>query len=125
MLFTKTEEVALDQLIANFTYATNTLFAAVEHDHVIKMIRMFRPGYIQPNRHQLGRHLLDQSFSSVTEVYLQKLKGETVCMAMDGWSNVNKEPTLALTLSVDDNININDCVDITESRHSRLLGESS
>ena len=79
---------------------------------------MLRPGYIPPNRYQVGGCLLDQSFSSVIDSYSEELKGKIVCMAMDGWSNVHNEPILALTLSVDGNIYINDCVDTAESRHT-------
>ena len=39
-------------------------------------------------------------------------------MAMDGRSNVHNEPILELTLSVDGNIYIIDCVDTAESRHT-------
>lgn len=45
----KTDKASLDQQIANYLYATNTPFRAVEHDQFIKMIRMLRPGYIPPN----------------------------------------------------------------------------
>ena len=34
----KTKKVALDQQIANYIYATNTTFRAVEHDQFIKMV---------------------------------------------------------------------------------------
>ena len=94
------------------------LFRAVEHDQFIKMVRMLRPWYIPPNRYQVGGCLLDQSFSSVIDSYSEELKGKTVCMAMDRWSNVHNEPILVLTLSVDGNIYIIDCVDTAESRHT-------
>ena len=72
----KTEKVALDQQIANHIYVTNTPFRAVEHYQFIKMVRMLRPGYIPPNRYQVGGCFLDQSFSSVIDSYSEELKGE-------------------------------------------------
>lgn len=114
----KTDKVTLDQEIANYIYATNTPFQAVEHDQFIKIIRLLNPGYIPPNRHQVRGDLLDQSFSSVMEAYSEELKGKTVCMAMDGWSNIHNEPILALTLLKDGNMYIIDCIDTAESRHT-------
>lgn len=114
----KTDKASLDQQIANYLYATNTPFRAVEHDQFIKMIRMLRPGYIPPNRHQVGGDLLDQSFNSVIEKYSEDLKGKTVCMAMDGWSNIHNEPILALTLSVNGKVYIIDCIDTADSKHT-------
>ncbi|XP_045110374.1 uncharacterized protein LOC123504116 [Portunus trituberculatus] len=118
MKISNTEKVALDQEIANYFYATNTPFQAIEHDQFIKMIRMLRPGYIPPNREQVEGPLLDQSFSSVNQVYLNEFKGKTVCMAMDGWSNAHNDPVLVLSLLVDGKMYLIDCVDTKESRYT-------
>lgn len=65
----KSEKEVLDQEVANYIFATNTPFHAVEHPQFIKMINKLRPGYTPPNRKQFGGSLLEEAFSNALEQY--------------------------------------------------------
>lgn len=114
---TKSDKAAIDQQVANYIYATNSSFKTVEHEQFTKLLKMLRPGYVPPNRHQIGGFLLDQAYDSVMQTYSEQLCGKTVCMAMDGWSNVHNEPIVCISLTTSDNIYLIDSID-TESRHT-------
>ena len=63
----KSESELLDLLIARYIYATNTPLVAVEHPEFIKLIKMLRPGYLTPNRYDVGNILLDQEQGSLLD----------------------------------------------------------
>lgn len=51
------------------------------------------------------------------EKYSEELKGKTVCMAMDGRSNIHNELIVCVTLPCDNNVYLLDSVD-AESKHT-------
>lgn len=102
---TQADKQNLDVQVARFIYATNTAFRAVEHGKFIKLINMLRPGYVPPNRHRISNELLNQVYDSLTSSIKKELEGKTVCMALDGWSNVHNESIICVCVTdIDDDL---------------------
>lgn len=83
---------ALDTQCARAIYATNSSFLAVEHDEFTTFVKMLRPGYRPPSRHQIGGKLLDDMHEALQDTCKSVLKTQVVNMAIDGWSNIHNEP---------------------------------
>ena len=89
MKTSKSESELLNLQIARYIYETNTPFVAVEHPEFIKLIKMLRPGYLPPNRHDVGNKLLDKVQGSLLDTCKQILQDKSVSLSLDGWSNVH------------------------------------
>lgn len=57
-----------------------------------------RPGYNGPSSHQIGGPILNKVYEDVLSECRIKLQGETVCMSMDGWSNIHNEPLICCSI---------------------------
>ena len=101
MKTSKSESELLDLQIARYIYATNTPFVAVEHPEFIKPIKMLCPGYLPPNRHDLGNKLLDKVQGSLMDTCKQTLQDKSVSLSLDGWSNVHNEPVICVSVTTD------------------------
>lgn len=96
MQTTKAEKELLDLQLARYIYATNTSFSAVEHRELKKWAEMMRPGYHLPSRFDVGGKLLDSVHESSLGDCRDQIQGKTVCMSLDGWSNIRMEPVVKL-----------------------------
>lgn len=114
----KSDKEGLDELLAEMFYSTNTAFNTIEHPSFAKFIAKCRPGYKLPTRHELAGPLLDKVHSKLQQVCKEKLKDETVCMSLDGWSNIHSEPVIcvAVTDSKGDTY-VTDTIDTSGNRH--------
>ena len=92
----------LDRQIAKAVYATNCSFRAIENKEVQKAIEMLRPGYLPPSRFQLSSTLLNEIFEEEKSNCFNKLSGQSVCMSLDGWSNIHNEPIICVVLTAED-----------------------
>ncbi|KAI6649837.1 Transposase [Oopsacas minuta] len=101
MKTSKSEAELLDLQIARYIYATNTPFIAVEHPEFMKLIKMLRPGYIPPNRHDIGNKLLNNVQGSLLDTCRKTLEDKTVSLSLDGWSNVHNEPVVCVSVTTD------------------------
>lgn len=90
----------LDQLLAELFHGTNTSFNAIEHPAWEKFMAICRPGYKLPTRHGLAGPLLDKVHQNVQKVCREKIKDETVCMSLDGWSNIHNEPVVCVAVTL-------------------------
>jgi len=119
MKTSKSEKEALDEQIAKFVYATNSSFRIVKHDEFIRMIQLLRPGYTPPSRFDVAGKLLDGVHKKSLESCHEMLKGKTVCISLDGWSNVHNEPVICATVtSTDSEIFLVDTVDTSGNSHT-------
>ena len=84
----------IDYQLAKMTYATNCPFSLVEHNEFIKLMSILQPGYKPPTRYDVGGRLLDEVHTSMLADCKDRLGGETVSMALAGWSNVHNEPVV-------------------------------
>lgn len=92
----------LDKQIARAIFATNCSFRSIEHKEVRKAIEMLRPGYVPPSRFQLSSIILDEIFEDEKSKYCKNLSGKSVCMSLDGWSNIHNEPIICVVLTAED-----------------------
>lgn len=80
--------------MGKFFYSTNTPFSHVEHEEFLKLCTLLRPGYIPPNRRQIGGPILDEVYAETMAECKNKYEGEIVSMSLDGWSNIHNEPII-------------------------------
>lgn len=88
----------IDMQVARFVYATNSAFRIVEHAEFIKMVKDMRPGYVPPNRKQIGGVLLEAVHSEVLSDLKSQIENKTVCLSLDGWSNIHNEPVICVCI---------------------------
>ena len=115
----KVEKEAFDAQVAKFIYATNSSFRIVEHPEFVQLIEMLHPGYSPPSRVDIGGKLLDAVHSKCLQSSKEMLKGKTVCMSLDGWSNVHNEPVICATVTTPESeIFLVDTVDTSGNAHT-------
>ena len=76
-------------------FATNTPFNHVEHAE-LKLCNILRPGYVPATRKCLGNDILDSVHESEKAKCKELLRGKTVSMCLDGWSNVHNCSSVVL-----------------------------
>lgn len=89
----------LDHCIADMVYATNSSFSIVEHPKFKTMVESLRPGYKPPSRKDIAGKLLDDVYEIETTKCKNALAGKTVCMSLDGWTNVSNEPIICSSVT--------------------------
>jgi len=89
----------LNKAMAKFFYACNIPFRVSENEHFKNFIQILRPGYEPPNRKQLSGNLLDKIHNEIMDQTQSELKGKTVTLMQDGWSDVHNTPIIANVLS--------------------------
>lgn len=115
----KSEKEVFDTQIAKFIYATNSSFRIVEHPYFVRLIELLHPGYSPPSRLDISGRLLDAVHSTCLESSKEMLKGKTVCMSLDGWSNVHNEPVICATVTTPESeIFLVDTIDTSGKAHT-------
>lgn len=97
---TKEDKEKIDEKVATMVYATNSPFKIVEHASFRDMVNVMRPGYKLPSRREIGGSLLDKVYDKECEKSVVDLEGKTVCMSLDGWTNVSNEPVICASVTV-------------------------
>lgn len=84
------------------------------------MIKRLRPGYKPPNRKQVADELLDAVYNEKWYEVKQSLTGKSVCMALDGWSNVHNDPILCVSVSdiLDGCTHLTETIDTEDKGHT-------
>ncbi len=116
------EKEALDHQCARFIFATNSAFRHVEHAEFIRLLATARPGYKPPTRHEVGGKLLDDVYESITSDVKKQLIGISVCMSIDGWSNIHNDPIICASITDArdgrGSVYLADTVDTQSNRHT-------
>lgn len=113
------EKAELDEQVAKMVFATNSAFRIVDHPEFVKMIEMLRPGYTPPSRKEVGDKHLPQVYEKEVNKCADVLKGKTVCLGLDGWSNVHNEPIICATVTTDSGqVYLVDTVDTSGEPHT-------
>lgn len=99
---TSKQKTSLDEQVARFIFATNTSFRSVEHPEFIQLVNQLRPGYKPPDRKEVSGILLDKIYEDERKKCCSVLKNQTVCLGLDGWSNVHNEPIVCITITTKD-----------------------
>lgn len=62
------------------------------------MLGALRPGYNSPSAYHIGGPILNEVYEDISAECRNILKGQTVCMSLDGWSNVRNEPLVCCSI---------------------------
>ena len=80
---------------------------------------MLRPGYIPPNRHDVGNKLLDSVHLLLLEICKTTSQVKTVTLSFDKWSNVHYEPVVCVTVTTDKGETfLTETIDTSEHSHN-------
>ena len=113
------EKAAIDEQIVRLVYATNSPFTFVEHPEFLKLMKMMRPGYTPPTRYAVSDALLNKVHGSLENDCGAELEGQTVSMALDGWSNIHNEPVVCVSVTTTDGKNyLTETVDTSGEKHT-------
>ena len=91
----KQSKTQLDEQTARTFYACNIPFNVVNHPQFVRMIEMLRPGYHPPSRFDLAGSLLDKVHNKLTDEMKAEVKGKSVTLITDGWSDIHNTPVIA------------------------------
>lgn len=91
----KTDKMMLDEHVAKFFYASNLSFRRTHNKEFLKLCSAMRPGYVPPNEKQMANELLDKIYDQELQETKKNFKNNVVCLAIDGWSNINNNPLLS------------------------------
>ncbi|XP_076058510.1 uncharacterized protein LOC143035526 [Oratosquilla oratoria] len=89
----------LDKEVGGIIFATNSPFRLVQHPQFLKMVQNLRPGYIPPSRKDIADKYLDLVYEKEYIKCADDLNNETICLLIDGWSNIHNEPIICVTLT--------------------------
>lgn len=92
---TNSQKRKIDEDIAAYFFARNIPFSHSEDYYFKKMVNSLRPGYTPPNRRALSGEMLDSMEAKISTNMAEQLKGQTVTLIQDGWSNIHNQPVLA------------------------------
>lgn len=107
-----------DLQVARYFYATNTPFLHADHEFKI-LISILHPGYVPPNRLDIGGKLLDEIFKEEQNKCKSDLENKTVCLSIDGWSNIRNDPIVCSCVTTNDGKTILvDTIDTTDNHHT-------
>lgn len=113
------QKADIDESVATMIFATNSSFRTVENPYFVQMAQKLRPGYTPPSRKDIADKWLttvyDREYTKCEEV----LKGKTVCLSTDGWSNVHNEPIICSTVTTaDGSVYLVDTIDTSGTPHT-------
>lgn len=91
----KSQKEALDEQAARMIYATNMSFRKVHNKEFLKFCQDLRPGYVPPNEKMIANELLEKVYLKEINKKKDEFQNEVVCLAIDGWSNINNEAVLS------------------------------
>lgn len=97
----KSDKEEIDKQIARALYATNSSFTCIEQPEVKKAIALLRPGYVPPSRYDVSNRLLAEVYNEEKSKCFKSLSGGSVCLSLDGWSNVHNEPIICATVTTE------------------------
>lgn len=113
------QKAELDEQVARMVYATNSAFRIVDHPEFVKMIEMLRPGYKPPSRKDVADKYLPKIYEKEVNKCKETLQGQTVCLGLDGWSNVHNEPIVCATATTDSGqVYLVDTIDTSGEPHT-------
>lgn len=116
---TANDKDRFDKQCARFIFATNSAFRFVEHPEFMKYSEILHPGYKPPNRKLIADTLLDQIYQEEIEKCQIYLENKTVCLSIDGWSNIRNEPIIcACVVNEDGSVFLVNTTDTSGSPHT-------
>lgn len=86
--------------LVRWVVSSNCAFSVVEDPEFLKFVHMLRPGVHLPGRKKVGGDLLEELYVSELSDVQARLTGRRASVAVDGWSTVQRDPVLGVSLSV-------------------------
>lgn len=94
-----TKSKAIDQQLIKMIVKEYHPFSVVEDKEFRNLIKMLNPSYIIPSRKTVTQSLLPQMYEMTIERVKDQLKNvSAVCMTTDGWTSLNNESFVAVTV---------------------------
>ncbi|CAH0551277.1 unnamed protein product [Brassicogethes aeneus] len=79
-------------------------------------------GYQPPNRHKIGNELLCSVYDSLYTVMKKELANKTVCMSIEGWSNIRNDSIVCVSVTdiqeKNGNVYLIDTIDTEDKSHT-------
>ncbi|XP_076051254.1 uncharacterized protein LOC143031389 [Oratosquilla oratoria] len=83
------------------------------------MVQNPRPGYIPPSRKDIADKYLDLVYEKKYKKCADDLNNETVCLSINGWSNIHNEPMICVILTTSTGqIYLDDTIDTSGKPHT-------
>ena len=82
------------------------------------MVQSLRPGYEPPGRKQIAENILDSVHKMEMKKCKAELSGKTVCMDLDGWSNVHNDPINCVSIIETGSSYLVKTIDTSGSKHT-------
>lgn len=92
------EKDNLDEQLSRFIFSANCPFKLVENKEFKKFCTTLRPGYTPPSRTDVSDKWLPKIYNDEIMKCKSELENKTVCMSMDGWSNIRNEPIVCVNV---------------------------
>ncbi|XP_008182425.1 zinc finger BED domain-containing protein 6-like [Acyrthosiphon pisum] len=94
-----TRSKAIDKQLMKMIVKEYHPFSVVEDQEFRNLIKMLNPSYIIPSRKTVTQSLLPQMYEMTIERVKDQLKNvSAVCMTTDGWTSLNNESFVAVTV---------------------------
>lgn len=79
-------------------------FSLVKNKEFIKFVSLLNPSYFLPSRKTVSNNIIPQILESTKQKVKQSLKNpQFIAMSTDGWTNINNESYVAITVHFIDN----------------------
>lgn len=96
---TMSKSKAIDQQLVKMIVKEYHPFSVVEDKEFRNLIQMLNPNYIIPSRKTVTQSLLPQMYEmTIEKVKNQLINVSAVCMTTDGWTSLNNESFVAVTV---------------------------
>ena len=80
---------------------------------------MLHPWYRPPSYKEIASELLEHVYEKVYAVCKEKVKGKTVSMELDGWSNVHNDPLICCSVTTaEGDTFLTSTIDTEDERHT-------
>ena len=79
---------------------TNSPFSMVLNKNFRRYTERLRPGYVPPDRHEVGGPLLDTVYEQENAKIAVLLHGKLATLAFDGWSDPKSNPVIGVSTTV-------------------------
>lgn len=103
----------INLLLVRFIVSANCPFAMVEDPHFLAFVECLRPNLHLPNRRSVGGTLLDELHSEAMDSVTDWCKGRRASLAVDGWSTVQRDPVLGISLTIGQKTYLINTIDTT------------
>ena len=107
----------LDLQFTRYIISSNTPFLQAENRQLGKLFDMLRPGSKVPSRKRVAGQLLEEVYAEEKQKVVKLLKDANVTLALDGWSTLQNEPIIGVSISVNGSCYLVNTIDTSGKSH--------